>query len=239
MLKKDVKVAIMQPYIFPYLGYFQLIKAADKFVVYDDVTFIKQGWINRNYILLNKKKHLFTFPLENSSSNSIIKNVLISARPANWEGKLLATIKQAYLKAPQFENIFPIIRSIFDDILSQSVSLIATKAITEIFEYLNVPFYIEQTSSVYKNAQLKGSDRILDICIKENATQYINAIGGTELYSKDLFSSKGIDLNFIKPVLNEYPQFGNQFIPGLSIIDVLMFNKPDDVAKMLNAYEVV
>ena len=72
-----MKLAIMQPYLFPYLGYFQLIAAVDKFVFYDDVNFIKNGWINRNRLLISGKVNYITIPLSGASSFLKINQVLV------------------------------------------------------------------------------------------------------------------------------------------------------------------
>ena len=229
----------MQPYLFPYLGYFQLIKAADKFVVYDDISFIKQGWINRNYILLNGAKHLITIPVQNISSNMHINQTMVSAMPFKWEQKLLNTIIQAYKKAPHFKEVFPMIETVITDSAGKSIAAMAAESMTSVMKYLSVKTELIESSSGYKNDHLKKEERVIDICKRENASQYINAIGGRDLYSKENFLAKNIKLNFIKHRPFVYQQFLHEFITGLSIIDVMMFNSVGDIAKMLNDYDLV
>ena len=229
----------MQPYLFPYLGYFQLINAADKFVVYDDVAFIKQGWINRNNLLINGAKHSFTIPVKNISSNNYINKTIISSRPFNWEYKLLQTVIQAYKKAPFFMEIFPMIESVIKDSTSKTIGCVARESIVTVMNYLKVDTKVVQSSEKYENDHLKKEERVIDICIKENASHYLNAIGGLELYSKEGFLAKNIQLHFIKPGSVVYQQFQNEFVPGLSIIDTMMFNPATDIVKMLNNYELV
>jgi hypothetical protein len=231
-----MKLAIMQPYLLPYIGYFQLIKAVDRFVVYDDVNFINKGWINRNNILVSGKAHLFTVPLTNASQNKLIHEVEISNEP--WQKKLLRTFQQSYQKAPFYPTVFPILESIIN-YKTQNISELAVFSITEITRYLGIETQIIVSSKIYVNEYLKSQERILDICKKEGATTYINPIGGKELYNKELFKDSGIDLFFIKSQAIEYPQFQNNFIPWLSIVDVLMHNSPSSTHKFLDSYELI
>ena len=234
-----MKIAIMQPYIFPYLGYFQLINAVDKFIVYDDVNFIKQGWINRNTILVNNLPYLFTIPLNNQSSFSKIKDIKIHDKLyQGWCYKFLKTVEQSYNRAPFFEKVFPLI----DDILKlhqNNISALAVKSLKLVSNYIGLSTEFEVSSSIYNNQNLTSQDRILDICIAEKTNHYINPIGGRELYSKETFLEKGIILNFIKSKDVEYKQFNNNFLPNLSIIDVLMFNNSHEIIHFLNNYELI
>ncbi|MDN3655878.1 WbqC family protein [Ferruginibacter paludis] len=224
-----MKLSIMQPYLFPYLGYFQLINAVDKFVVYDDVAFIKQGWINRNFLLLNGRKYLFTFPVKSISSNAPINETFVSKTPFNWQQKLQQTIIQAYRKAPFFKDVFPMVESIISQSTDKPIAQVATESIEAVVKYLSIKTDIQLSSSIYENDHLKNTDRVIDICTKENAIAYINAIGGQQLYKQETFAQKKINLYFIKSTLPAYEQFDREFINGLSIIDVMMFNSPEKV----------
>lgn len=229
----------MQPYIFPYIGYFQLIHSVDTFVIYDDVSFIKHGWINRNNILLNGKPYRFSIPLKKLSSFTKISDTIISDVPNNWDLKLLATIKVAYQKAPYFSNIYPLINGLFLSSANKSISIIATESIHLVAQYLNIKTTFINTSSIFSNNYLKGESRLIDICSKLNATQYINPIGGQDLYNKINFIEKGVELNFIKSNPIFYSQFNNEFVPWLSILDVLMFNSPQEINLMLDQFELI
>ncbi len=227
----------MQPYLFPYIGYFQLINAADKFVIYDDVTFIKQGWINRNNILLNGKALLFTVPLKDASSYKQIRETEISVN-IKWTSKLLKTFEQAYKKAPYYTEIIELI----EDAISAEEKLIAAialKSVKVVCSYLGIETSIVETSSNYSNNHLQSQARVIDICKKEKAIEYLNPIGGLQLYSKDVFNREHIKLSFIKPKPINYQQFNNEFVPWLSIIDIMMFNSPNEIKAMLNQYELV
>ena len=229
-----MKVAIMQPYLFPYIGYWQLINAVNTFMIYDDVTFIKQGFINRNYILIAGEKKRFTLELLGASSNKYINEIKVGGNTL----KLLKTIEMAYKKAPQFESVFPIIQ----DILSNNERNLAKfigYSLKKISAYLEIDAKFIYSSEIEKNDRIKAQEKILDICKTLGAKCYINAIGGKELYSKDRFKEEGINLHFLKTEIQEYKQFKNEFIPYLSIIDIMMFNSKREIREMLERYELI
>lgn len=229
----------MQPYLFPYIGYFQLINAVDKFIIYDDVNFIKQGWINRNKILVDGIAHLFTVPLNNQSSfNNINLTIINEKLYMLWVNKFLNTIRYNYQKAPYYSAVFPLLQKAFQDD-EKHISTIAIKSLKLVCDYLQIFTVFELSSMKYENQHLSSQNRVLDICTKEHASNYINPIGGVDLYSQKAFLEKNIILNFIKPLKTEYVQFNKAFVPNLSIIDVLMFNDISSIKKQLNNYELV
>ena len=232
-----MKLAVMQPYIFPYIGYFQLIRSVDKFVFLDDVNFIKRGWINRNRILLGEKSFLFTIPLNKISQHTPINQTEIS-HDTDWQSKLLKTFEQAYKKAPQFmpvmEIISPILRGKY-----KYISELAVSSVKAVSNYLTIETKFTDSSEIYRNNELKGENRIIDICLKEKTSIYINAAGGRELYEPENFDRKGIELRFINSAPCIYRQFGMDFQSNLSIIDVLMFNERDDVRNFLGNYTLL
>ena len=231
-----MKLAIMQPYIFPSIGYFQLMSAVDKFVIYDDVNFINRGWVNRNRILVNSKEHMFTVPLKNASQNVLIKDLelIVSEK---WKNKFLKTLEHAYGKAPFFENVFSIVYKVINT-KSKFIKDWHLKSFRLINKYLGIDTIIVESSSIYKNKILKGQNRILDICIKEKTDQYINPIGGKELYNSELFMNHGIKLNFLETEELNYNQFSSEFVPWLSMIDVMMFNTLDKINNNLALYKI-
>ena len=231
------KIAIMQPYFFPYIGYWQLINAADVFVIYDDVNYIKNGWINRNNILLSGSKHLITLPLDCASSFKLIKDTKITDNLRVKE-KLLKTITAAYAKAPYYEKIFPIIKNtvLYED---NNICNAIFYSVNAIIGYLNIKTKIVLSSYLQKNNDLKAQDKVIHITKLLNGNDYINAIGGQDLYDKNEFRDNGIELYFLKTNPVNYRQFGNDFIPNLSIIDVLMFNPPEKIKEMLGRFELI
>lgn len=204
-----MKLAIMQPYIFPYIGYFQLINSVDTFVFYDDVNFINSGWVNRNKIFVNNKELLFTIPT-NWSQNKKINEVLLSENYEKWKTKFFITLKHAYGKKQNFDDMLNIVKETFDK--SNDLNSLCKNSILNVLNYLDVKKNIVFSSDVYKNSSLTASDRIIDICKKEKCTDYINTIGGTELYSKEHFLSENINLSFIKC---------KEPLKYLSIIDII------------------
>lgn len=229
-----MKLGIMQPYFFPYIGYWQLLNYVDTYVVYDDVNYIKGGWINRNFILANGKKSLLTLQLKKASPNKLINEIEIGD---NFNKKL-KTISQAYSKAPFFDSIFPIIESLFMSSES-NLAFFLFESIKKISEYLEIKTSILLSSSLQKDNSLSGQDKIVNICQKLEADTYVNAIGGQDLYSKNIFLENNIKLDFLKSNSIEYPQFNNEFIANLSMIDVLMFNSPSQIKEYLSRFELV
>ena len=232
-----MKIGIMQPYLFPYLGYWQLINAVDKFVILDDVNFIKRGYINRNHILLNNSETLFTLPLVKASQNKLINETDIFNDEKEID-KLLLMIKTAYKDAPYFNAVYPLIDKIvkFKDV---NLSKYITNSIIEICKYVGINTQIIPSSGRYEKKDLKGQLRILDIVGKESGKTYINPIGGLNLYEKEVFSKKGIQLKFIEMDRISYQQINNRFVSNLSIIDVLMFNSQKEIVQLLEKYKLV
>ncbi len=234
-----MRIAVMQPYIFPYIGYFQMVKAVDKFVFYDDVNFIKQGWINRNRILINSSDFLFTVPLHKANSFCLIKDTLVNEKFYDvWKRKFLKSVNQNYKNAPYFSDVYVLVQNVLE-MKCTSISQLAIKSVITTSKYLELTTEFIISSERYENKDLERQDRLLDICKIENAMQYINALGGQELYTKESFREMGIKLNFIKTLPIYYKQFNKEFVPWLSIIDVLMFNSIEEVHDMLDKYELI
>ncbi|MCU0605867.1 MAG: WbqC family protein [Candidatus Edwardsbacteria bacterium] len=229
------KLAVMQPYFFPYLGYFQLVRAADTFVFYDDVNFIKNGWINRNRILIDGAPHYLTVQLKNASSFSPINRVEFTDN----RGKLLKTIQQAYQKAPFFGQAWPVV----EDCLRSDTTLIgelAMRSVTKVSHYLGIDTSFQASSShAAATKGLEKTGRLVEICRLNGATDYINPIGGRSLYRKEDFAGNGIRLSFIRSKDVRYRQNCPQFVPDLSIIDVIMFNSREAIGRMLNEHELI
>lgn len=232
-----MKIAIMQPYFFPYIGYYQYAAASDKFIFYDDVSFIMRGWINRNYIRLNHKKHLVTVPLSKASPNRLISDMQIAKEP-NWKTRILRNIKDAYKKSSEFGKIFPIIESIIN-MDSTFIAELAKQSIRSVFNYLDLEISFVESSAKYENQCLKREIRIIDIARKESSSEVIVPIGGKELYEKEFFKRNEIALFYLKPIIEKYNQNGREFIPSLSIIDVLMFNSKDKCRQMVQKAELI
>lgn len=229
-----MRLGIMQPYFFPYLGYWQLLANVDKYVVYDDVTYIKGGWINRNNFLINGQKNLLTMQLEKASSYTLIKDIAIKDDFV----KFLKTIEMGYKKAPFFEDSFRLLKDICQ-CPDKKLGQFLFNSHIKICEYLGIDTELILSSSFEKHTELKGKDKVISICKQLGADEYINAIGGQELYDKKEFAENGIRLNFLQANLREYRQLKNEFVSGLSIIDIMMFNSKEEIKEMLNDFKLV
>lgn len=230
-------IAIMQPYFLPYIGYFQLMAAADKFVMFDDVSFIPRGWINRNRLLLNGTAHTFTVPLRGASPNRLICEIELDGEQG-WRKKLLRTIRQAYGKAPYYAQVFTLLERVIN-FPSLRLDDFLLNSLREVVRYLSLEVEIIETSRIYRNAHLKGQDRILDICRQEEANIYINPIGGVELYDQARFSKQDLSLYFLRSRPISYSQGKEGHVAWLSIMDVLMFNEPTTVQRLLHEIDLV
>jgi len=227
----------MQPYLFPYLGYFQLMHAVDRFVVADDVVFIKQGWINRNRLLINRRPAYFTVPMKRHPADTLIKDVEIDDHGTRWRARILKTIENFYRRAPSFHAVYPVVERVITGPFAR-IGDMARASLGEVRAYLAIPATIVESSSTYGNAHLRAQDRVIDTCRAERATDYVNAPGGRALYSAEAFLAHGIRLHFVCSQPAEYPQFADSFVPGLSIIDVLMFNTPAGARDLLTRYRL-
>jgi hypothetical protein len=233
-----MKIAIMQPYFLPYLGYFQLIHAADKFVVYDNIEYTKQSWFNRNRILLNGKDHLFTIPLTKSSDYLKVNEKFISDTFEADRKKILAQIQSAYRKAPYFKEVYPVIESIFKA-NKKNLFEYLYNSLLAVLSLLSIDTEIIISSDVTIDHELKGADKVIAICNTLQGATYYNPIGGVTLYNKELFKQHGIDLYFLEMIPEPYDQGTGSFISHLSIIDVLMFNGPEQTKRMLDQYKLI
>lgn len=231
-----MRLGIMQPYFWPYLGYFQLISCVDKFVVYDDIEYTKKGWINRNRYLCNGKDKYFTIPLEKDSDYLDIKERKVSA--GFDQEKVKNQILTAYKKAPYFEKTFPLFCECLE-YKERNLFKYIFFSIQKIMEYLNIDTELIISSSLSIDHSLKSQTKVLEICKKMNCSEYINAIGGQALYDKESFNKRNIKLHFIKMEDIVYDQKISEFLPALSILDVMMFNSKENVVRFLNQYALI
>lgn len=254
-----MKLGIMQPYFFPYLGYFQGIHAVDKYILYDNLNFKKEAWMNRNrYLLKNGVSTYFHAPLKKKSSYKKIHEIEL-VDDDRWKKKFLNSLFLNYKKATCFNQAYPIIEDVLN-FKTNKLNELNSLSIISICNYLNIPTEITADSSKYDEIEVKLQDRnlhrydyqeinlvdwqpkilrIIEICRKENAGVFINSIGGIKLYSKDLFKLNAIDLKFIKPKPIAYKQYEKDFVANLSIIDVIMFNSIEKIRELLNQYELI
>jgi hypothetical protein len=233
-----MRLSIMQPYIFPYIGYFNLIEATEKIILYDDVNYIKNGWINRNRILSNGVELLFSIPIQNASQNKLINqtNVIIDQK---FIKKSLSQLTHSYCKAPNFKHVYDLFEQVITD-NHTTIADMAIDSIIKVYQYLEKEIVWDKSSSCSPYSKgMARADRLIEICKEQACSEYVNPIGGQTLYDKQYFGSKGIELHFLKTKLPNYTQFNHDFVPGLSIIDVLMFNDKKTCLEMFKSYELV
>lgn len=232
-----MKVAIMQPYFFPYIGYFQLMHAVDTFVIFDDVQFIKKGWIHRNQIVMDGEPHPFTLSIQKMSQNKLI----CEHERALAEETVVRQIKQlhhAYQKAPYFNEAMPVLERALSN-PKRNVAIYLAQSLQEVAHYLQIDTSFLFTSDLKGNPALKGQERILDYCRQLDATHYINAINGRALYDEESFQKSGVALSFLQSDLPAYRQGTDTYLPYMSIIDCMMNCSAQHIHEMLHRYKLV
>ena len=256
-----MKLAVMQPYFLPYIGYFQAINEVDKYILYENLSFIKDGWINRNKILIkNGAEHKISVPLLSKSSNILIKDVKID-NTQQWREKMLKTFFLNYKGSNHFDEVFSFFENLFDKDF-ESISELNAFLIISICNFIGIKTEIEYNNFnkyeqleekliqidkndysdfmyMEKTKPLKKVARVLELSKIENADYFVNAIGGLSLYSKEEFIQYGIKLNFVKTSDFTYKQFTNSFVPNLSILDVLMHNGKEGTLRLIKKYQLV
>jgi len=232
-----MRIAIMQPYFLPYIGYWQLISAVDTFVVYDNIKYTKKGWINRNRFLVNGAEAGFSLPLR-KDSDFLDVNQRYLAESFDRED-LLNRFWEAYRTAPECSTVMPLIEQIIRNTDMNLFEYILA-SIRAVCDFLGIKTPLLVSSTIDCDHSLKSAERVQAICEALGADTYVNPIGGTELYSKEDFAGKGIDLKFIKATVFEYEQIGNSFASYLSILDIMMFNSREKIASNIaNFYNLI
>lgn len=227
----------MQPYFFPYPGYFQLIAAVDTYVIYDNIKYVKSGWINRNRILRDGVPVPFSLPLKHDSDRLDVREreIAQSFQP----DKLLNQIRGAYAAATEFAGTFALIERILRH-PDRNLFGFLHHSIGALCDWLGIRTPIRISSSLAIDHGLKGRDKVIAICKALGADTYVNAIGGVDLYSHEDFAGAGLELRFVRSRPFEYPQLGAPFVPSLSIIDALMFNPIERVRACVHEnYELI
>jgi hypothetical protein len=234
-------VGIMQPYVFPYLGYFQLVHAVDHFVFYDDVQYTRSGWINRNRIKTNGKPLLFSMPVTGCKNLPMIKDVTCIAS-SEWQAKFLRTLWHSYSRAPFYKPVSQLVQTVLSGANGQPISNLAVCSVTEVMNYLGLgaATHFHLSSEVFpKDGTLRQAGRFIDIMRRLDAHNYVNLPGGIGLYKFETFAVEGVNLMFIMNQSADYNQAGAPFLPNLSILDVLMHNSPEQTRSMLDQYTLL
>lgn len=228
-----MKVAIMQPYFFPYIGYFQLMSMVDIFVCYDDVNYINKGWINRNFLTINQKKNLFTIPLIDASQNKLINEIMIKD-DVNWWNKFFKTLELNFKKLPFYNETMPLLESIVSS-NEKNLAHFIFISLEKIIAHLDLKCRLMKSSQIENTFSHKGEERIISICKMLNADSYINPTNGKDLYSNEHFKKNNLELSFIKVDQNKWD---NSIDPFLSLLELLLLFGKERVKLMLAHYEL-
>lgn len=232
-------VAMMQPYLFPYLGYFQLINVSDVFVLGDDLQYEKGSWMNRNRVLVNGQPKLITFPLKKGHLTDRINQRQLSDDFAREAETLLKTFERCYARAPQLDSVMPLLRSILD-YPERNLALFTEHSLRCLCRYMGITTPIFRGSDLCLSPVMDKQDRVIQIVRRMDGELYLNPIGGIDLYCPARFRAEGLLLRFLR-MDDEltYPQLKHAFVPSLSIIDVLMFNDRQTIKDLLGRFCVV
>lgn len=235
-------IALMQPYFFPYIGQFQIINAVDRFILVDELQHIQAGWIHRNrilkpnggwqYIILPIGKHKLRL-------NTLIKDIQV-VENGDWKRRILGQVEHYKKMAPFYRDVCNVLQECFHS-TERNITKLNGSFFKVVCTYLGIPFKLEISSEMnfdYSTVTDK-EDRGIKMCRQIGAHRLINPPGGINLYSKENFRQNGVQLEFLQPDLSLYDQRNGNFEPGLSIIDVMMFNSPSDIKTMLNAYRLL
>jgi hypothetical protein len=231
-----MRLGLQQPYFFPYLGYYRLLFGVDRFVAYDDVAWIKGGWIHRNRLLTQHRPAWFTIPTRGASSHVALDSV--KAAEGSWREKMLQTFEQSYARAPFRDPVLTMMRSVVAT-PSPFVADIAVASLEAVRDYLGFTTPIYRARNRYQQSAARAQDRVIAICRAEGATEYLNAIGGSVLYDRQAFENAGIALRFVRGASLERIGGDDRCEPALSILDTLMHNSIEQVRTLVAAYELV
>jgi hypothetical protein len=229
----------MQPYFFPYIGYFQLIEYVDKWIVFDDVQYIRKGWVNRNRVLhpdIQKGWQYLTVPVRKHKKGTFISSIRIN-NDLRWKEELLGKLSHYKRSAPYYSQVEEMILECFS-FESGALSQWLVNCLSIVCERLSIDFDYEifsEMSQEIKPAEHAGQ-WALNIASSTGADVYVNPPGGWNIFDEDEFTQKGIDLKFINPEIVEYKQGRREFLPGLSILDVMLWNNEGEVKELLTSF---
>lgn len=235
-----MKLGIMQPYFFPYLGYFALIYHTERWIIFDTAQFIRHGWIERNRILKPQEGwQYFSVPLERHSRETLIKDIRIRNHE-DWKGKIFRQLEHYKKKSPYYPEVKDLIDKVFKKDYNSIVDL-NKECLFETCKYLGIDFNFSVFSEM--NMKLRTisepDEWALEISRALGAKEYINPPGGIAFFNREKYEKSCIKLTFLKTNLKLYDQNRTSFESGLSIVDVMMFNSPREIIKMLNNVEFI
>lgn len=232
-----MRLGIMQPYFLPYIGYFQLLEHCDTFVLYDDIQYSKRGWINRNRILASGKPRTITLPLRRASDYADVRDREIASEYS--PKAMMAVLRQSYCRAPFWTNYEQLLEGILR-FSSRNLYEFVANSISAVARHVGIQTPVVTSSSLGIDRSLRGEQRVLATCMAVGATEYVNPIGGWNLYDDNAFAALGLRLSFLRSLMTPYAQFSFPYVEALSIVDTMMFVEPLELcSRMRSDYEIV
>jgi hypothetical protein len=224
-----MKIAILQPYFFPYIGYWHLIKKVDKLIIYDDAQYMKSGWINRNRFLLDGELKYFSLPIKSVSSNRLISETSFILGKEKQISRVKSQLAAAYKKMKFFNEM----EIFFDETCAEDgwpdVAVYLSNVLKKSIFLLNINTTVTLSSDIKFDRSLSAQDKVLEMVGALNGTEYVNPVGGQSLYETSAFTSQDIELKFFRSeLLNIYNTS--------SILDAVARSGIAKVSEDLNVY---
>ena len=232
-----MKLGILQPYLFPYIGYFQLVRTVDAVVIYDDAQWMKGGWINRNRYLVEGSHRFFTLPVAQGAVAESINQRVFAADVDHHKQRIIRQMAYSYGKAPHFDAVLALVERCFA-CNETNVAKFLLNTLRESCSLLDIRTPLVLASEMEKKEGLRAEERVLDINRVMGSSHYINPIGGIGLYDRARFDARGVRLSFLRPRQITYSQLGGAFVPSLSILDVMMFNSHEELSSLLGEFDL-
>jgi hypothetical protein len=235
-----MKIGIMQPYFFPYMGYFSLIKYVDRFVFFDTPQYINHGWVNRNRVLKqNGSSGYITVPVQKCHRDIAIKDIRIS-KNFDWREKIYGQLTVYKRRAPYYNNVIEFLHTVLDKDYNHSLANLNIETIKSVCRYLEVETVFDVFSEMDVNiSEVSQADEwALEITNAIGGNIYVNLPGGVSFFDREKYIKQNIELQFLQSKLPPYIQRIGHFEKGLSIIDVMMFCNKKEISDMLNAFVI-
>jgi hypothetical protein len=231
---------MMQPYFFPYLGYFALIAATDEWVVFDTAQYIRRGWVNRNRVLSSGKDgwKYIRIPVEKSSQLTRICEMKTASSSVLFTNVVNSLDDYRCWETPFYDETRQLLEACLTA-SSDDLTDCLVRCLTQTCEHLQIPFAprLYSTLDITQPADPQPGDWALQTALQLGATEYLNPPGGRDLFDPTAFHNAGIHLTFLEHKLPRYQQRA-EFIAGLSIIDVLMWNGRIRTRELLTDYQL-
>jgi len=218
------------------LGYYQLVMNADAFVFFDDVAYINRGYINRNKLLFGAQEHQFTIPLSGASQNLLINEIAVASDFQKWRSKFLKSVSLNYKNAPHFEAVFPILDKCLQ---GNMISNIAAASIIEVFNYLGIQKDFHASSTLEYDRAGGANEKVISLVYGLGGVDYVNAIGGKDIYSQQSFAEASLRLRFIKAEFAKAEAVLGNITASLSMLHILFHCNKESVCEALKCYTIV